>query len=79
MITERVYTVKRLKEAIAEVNTVMVFAKFGLSESYVKITKSEARFLIKNMGNTTPDEYNMGTSYFCTIHEADGEKILMLG
>jgi hypothetical protein len=79
MIIERVDTVKRLKEAIAEVNTVMVFARFGFAETYVKIPKGEARFLIKNMGNTTPDEYNMGTGYFGTIHEADGKTTLILG
>jgi hypothetical protein len=72
-------TIRDLRNAIKICDEVQVTTRFGLSETWVKLPKKEALFLIENIAlETTPQEFEMGTEEFGTL-EIGARSILFLG
>jgi hypothetical protein len=57
-------TVPGLRCAIAEAFIVLIQPRFGTSETWLRITKAEARVLAQSVGNAAPDQVEMPSGHF---------------
>lgn len=72
MADEEITTLKRLRSAIREAKEVYVQPRFGSSERWSRVSKTEVMALIKGMTDAhTPQFYEMPTGLYGTL-EADG-------
>jgi len=60
-----IITQRALIKAIKACNGVYVQIRFGVCESWVKITKNEALFIASNIGDASPKQIEMGR-FGCT-------------
>ena len=67
---EELMTVKELRAAIKAAKIVLAVPRFGVSESWVKLTKADALGLVKGAkGAATPEEFSMYAGKFGTLTE----------
>ena len=71
-------TKKEVLAAIKVAKEILISPRFGFTETWIKISKNEAKFLIRNLSDdTTPDDMEMGVDYFG--YSNDQGKVLYLG
>ena len=65
MAQTEIMTVKGLRHAIKTCKEVNAVVRFGVSEAWVKLAKTEALYLIENFNDSdTPDDHEMYTGRF---------------
>lgn len=69
----KITTVRELRNAIREANDVLIQARFGVSERWLKITKREAMTLFDDLTygdeDATPDGFEMFTGTFGELRD----------
>lgn len=77
----QIMTIPELRKFIKEADVVLGVLRFGASESWIKISKKEALFLVRDYADTdTPEELEMfGGSFGSLEIETDGTMTLHLG
>lgn len=64
-------TVKGLRYAIRKCDAVYIQPRFGCSESYVRISKTEANRLADSLSNCTPEQVEMYSGSFGHVDESN--------
>jgi hypothetical protein len=66
MTTTNLTTLTQVRRAIDAASEVLVQVRFGVSEQWVRISKADARSLIKGR-NSTPDDMEMPCGDFGSV------------